>query len=155
MRLIKLLIFSLFVGTFIFVSSGCSIYGFGIGALSDSNKIKDLEIPNEQASSISKNSHIQILLKNGYQLEGQFLLYLAQTIEAENVETIVWYDKVNNRQVSTELAEIDKILTSQQRNGKWLGLLLGSVIDVVIVIALFKLDRFFGGFSFFNSPHCL
>ncbi len=155
MKQIKQLLIPLLLGLLLVTGSGCSAIGFGIGALSDSNNIKDLEIPNEQARSISKNSHIQIRLKNGYQLEGQFLSYLEQTTEADYVATILWYDKANNRQVSTELAEIDKILTSQQRNGKWLGLLLGGVIDVVIVIALFKLDRIFDGFSFFNSPHCL
>ena len=152
MKRIKQLILVLLLGLFMLGGSGCSAIGFGIGAYSDSNKSEILEISSEQAPTLPKSSHIQLLLKNGQQREGQFLLYIAQKIGDAHLENIVWLDKANNQQVSTQIAEIDRIVTKEQRNGKWLGLLLGGVIDAILVIAFLKLDKIFDGFSFFNSP---
>ena len=111
MKRIKQLIFALHLGLFVLVGSGCSAVGFGIGALSDSYKSENLEISSEQAPSLQRNSHIQILLKNGQQREGQFLLYIAKKIGDAHLENIVWLDKANNCQVSTQIAEIDRIVT--------------------------------------------
>ncbi len=152
MKLIKQLVFVLFVVQSMLSATGCSAVGFGIGALSDSNKIEKLEISSEDVSALPKSSHIQILLKNGQQQEGQFQLYIAQKVGDEYLGNIVWHDKANNRQVSTQIAEIDRIVTKQQRNGKWLGLLLGGIIDAIIIVGIYKMDRFFEGLSFLNYP---
>lgn len=155
MKLIKQLMLALLVGLFVLAGSGCSLVGFGIGALSDSNEIERLEISSEQVPSLPKGSHIQIVLKNGQEQEGKFISYIAQKVDDQHLENIVLLDKVNNQQVIKQIAEIDRIITKQQRNRKWLGLLLGGIIDVIIIVGILKMDRLFKGFSFFNSPQCL
>ncbi len=64
MKQIKRFMFAIFVGSFIFVGSGCSVYGFGIGAFLDSKEVKEMEFPVEQISSIPMKSKIKIFLKN-------------------------------------------------------------------------------------------
>jgi hypothetical protein len=152
MMLIKQLIYSLIIGVPLLSITGCTAIGFGIGALSDSNKTRNYKIASEQPPYIPKNCRFQIFLKNGQRQDGEFVKLMKQEVGEEYVEAIVWYDKPSKRHVSTRISEIDRIVTKEQRNGKWLGLLLGGVIDVFIVIAFIKLDKFFEGFSFFNSP---
>jgi hypothetical protein len=134
MKLIKQLMFALIIGQYMLSATGCSALGFGIGALSDSNKIHKLEIPSEELTLIPKNSRIQIFLKNGQQQEGEFLMHMEQKVGEEYVKSIVWYEKGSNRQVSTPVADIERIAAKQQRNGKWIGLGVGGVIDAIMVV---------------------
>ena len=119
MKLIRQLIFALFVGSFALAVSGCSAIGFGIGALADSESIKKMGVPGEQATPLQENSHIQIFLKNGKILEGKFLFQMEKKVGEEQVESIVWYDEANDRQVSTQAADIERVATI--KNGNYLA----------------------------------
>ena len=68
----------------------------------------------------------------------------------EYVTTIEWYDKANQRHVSTQVADIEGIVVKQKRNRKWKGLGIGFVIDAIFIAAILDggIDTGVGGFSF-------
>jgi len=152
MKLVKQLIFTLLVGSFALAVSGCSAIGFGIGALSDSNKIEKMEIPTEQVPRLPKNSYLQISLKDGQQLEGIFLKRLELKGGNDHSEAMLLFDKVNNRQIATPITDIERIEAKERRNRKWLGLLIGGIMDVIIIVVFLNLDTLFEDLSFFNHP---
>ncbi len=92
----------------------------------------------EEAATIKGNSHIEIFLKDGQILQGRFLKQLEQQVGIETVQTIVWYDEANTRQVSTHVADIAGIVVKQKRNQKWKGLGIGIVIDAVLTAVILK-----------------
>ena len=65
-------------------------------------------------------------------------MYLEEKVGDEDVETIVWYDMTTDLQVSTQVADIERIIAKpkQQRNGKWIGLGIGGVIDAILLNSL-------------------
>ncbi len=143
MKLIKQLMFALIIGQYMLSATGCSVIGFGIGAISDSNNIKKMEISGEELTPIPKNSHIKIFLKNGQQQGGKFIMRLKQQVGDEHSESIIWYSEVTQQQVSTQVASIERILvgrgqTREQTNGKWIGFGIGGVIDIIIIIGEIK-----------------
>ncbi len=139
MKKLKQLIFATFLGLSLLPFTGCmTAIGFGVGALSDSDKPKKLEIPLEQVITISKNSQIQLFLKNGQEQEGIFLTNMAQTVGDEQVAFIVWYDKVNYHQIATKIADIERIVVKPKRNGKAVGLGIGASLDVILTIVALK-----------------
>jgi hypothetical protein len=150
MKQITWLVFALFVGLVVLGGSGCSAIGFGIGALSDSNNTKNLEISNEKLPTLTPNSLVRISLKNGQQMEGQFLLYMPQKAGEQYLENILWLDEASNKRVSTQISEIDRITVKQQQNRKYWGLVIGGIIDATIIAAIYIMDRIFQGFSFFQ-----
>ncbi len=145
------LVFALLVGLVVLGGSGCSAVGFGIGALSDSNNTKNLEISNEKLPTLAPNSLVRISLKNGQQMEGQFLSYMPQKAGEQFLGKIVCLNEASNKQVSTQISEIDRI-TVKQQNRKYWGLIIGGIIDATIIAAIYIMDRIFQRFSFFNSP---
>ena len=65
-------------------------------------------------------------------------MYLEEKVGDEDVETIVWYDMTTDLQVSTQVADIERIIAKpkQQRNGKWIGLGIEGVIDAILLNSL-------------------
>ena len=151
MMLIKQLIYSFIIGIPLLSITGCTAIGFGIGALSDADKTKNHKIYTGILNDIPKNCRLQIFLKNGQQQEGKFVKLLKQNDGEEYVEALLWFDKPSNRHISTRISEIDKVVTKQGK-GKWLGLILGGVIDAVIIVGIMKMNKIFEGFAFFNCP---
>jgi hypothetical protein len=152
MKLIKQLIFTLIIGTALLSLNGCSAIGFGIGAISDSNKIEKMEIPMEQIPLLPRNSNIHLALKDGQQLEGIFLNRMEQKVGDDNSATMLLFDKVNNRQIATHIGDIEHIEAMEKQNRKWLGLLIGGIIDAILIVVFLKMDTLFEGLSFFNYP---
>jgi hypothetical protein len=139
MKQLKQLIFATFLGLSLLPFTGCmTAIGFGVGALSDSDKPKKLEIPLEQVFTISKNSKIQLLLKSGQELQGTFLTTTVQTVGDEQVASIVWYDDANYHQIATKIADIERIVVTPKRNGKAIGLGVGASLDVILTIVALK-----------------
>ncbi len=137
MRLIRQFLFAIVIGQYMFSGTGCSAIGLGIGAASDSNnKTSRQEFPGEELTRIPINSQIQIFLKNGQLQEGKFQFYMERRTGVEYAGYIVWYDKATDRQVSTKIADIERIVrivAKQQQNGKWIGLGIGVLIDAIIL----------------------
>ncbi len=122
MKLIKQLVFAISLGSFALGGSGCSAIGFGIGAVSDSSKIIRLGMPDEQATRLQENNHIQIFLKNGLRHDGKFITRMTGKIADENVASIVWYDEATDRQIATPTADIEQVVTINSQKDKWLAL---------------------------------
>ncbi len=138
MKMIKQLVFALFVGSFALVVSGCSVIGFGIGNASDSNnKISWQEFSGEELTQMPKNSEIQIFLKNGQVQKGRFIRLLEQQEGEETINSIVWNDLATYRQAATQITEIERVvIKSTEGNNKWLGLSVGGLLDAISVFYL-------------------
>ncbi len=125
MNLVKQLIFVLFLGQYMLSATGCaSALGFGIGADKDSKKIKKFGVPAKQTAplQVRENSHIQIFLKNGQRQDGEFVKLMKQKIGDEYIESIVWQEMANNQQISTQVAEIEQMITIEDEQSKWIDL---------------------------------
>ncbi len=124
MKQIKQLMFALIIGQTLLLATGCSVLGFGIGAIKDSKKnekIRKFGIPDEQAAAkpVQENDHIQIFLKNGERLDGGFVKFVRQKIGDEIQESLVWHDMQTDQQVLTKATEIERIINIKNGQDKW------------------------------------
>lgn len=53
-------------------TNGCSVIGFGIGAISDSTKPDSLTVPGWEVQTVKPGREIKLTLRNGEQLTGKF-----------------------------------------------------------------------------------
>ena len=124
MKIIKKIMFALFLGSVAFAGTGCSAIGYGIGAAADSNGVKNFGVPPEQNSplQIHEYSRIQILLKNGQMRDGEFVMYMEEKVGEEYLTSIVWKDNENRQQVITPMTDIEQVITLKSASGKWKSL---------------------------------
>ncbi len=148
--------FALLIGQSMLLATGCSVLGFGIGAISDSSQSEQgFGIPAAKTTplQVQENSYLQIFLKNGEQQEGKFTKLMKQKVGDENVESIVWFDEANNRQVSTQFADIERIVTIDDEHSKWLHLEEAASIqkESLIEISLKNGEQASGQFLLFQE----
>jgi len=53
-------------------TNGCSVIGFGVGAISDSTKPDSLTVPGWEVQTVKPGREIKLTLRNGEQLTGKF-----------------------------------------------------------------------------------
>jgi hypothetical protein len=145
MKQLKQLLFVLFVVQSMFSATGCSILGFGIGAVKDAKKIEKIKkygIPSEQSarSSVQENKRIQIFLKNGNRLDGKFIKLVNEKVDDEIQHSILWHDMSNNQQVTTQFIDIERIITIEYEEDKWAGLEEAGTIKGSSHIEIFLKD---------------
>jgi len=123
MRLNDTRILSVLIISFSLINSGCSVIGFGLGALDDSSR-PDMEIVNpDDYNNIKILSEIIIYQKDRSTKKGKLIEF---TEEYLALETTFGLENVNRD-------EIFNIEVKSNKNGKWIGLGVGFVMDIYLL----------------------
>ncbi len=122
-------LYYLFPAFLIFLSlNGCSVIGYTIGAVSDSNIPDSTVLPVNQLSKIKQGDDITIKLKNGTYVHGYYMGL--KNFNGEPVLKIAG----NFAKKLYSLEEIDQIIIYNPKNGKTTGLLIGAAIDITVIV---------------------
>jgi len=115
--------------------TGCTLLGFGIGAVADASK-KPVVVPGELVAAIEKGASVRIELKDGRRIKGKYLGLVPAEGSGPEGPTAILVDTGSGSAPPIPVANVAEVRVSRKAHGKWVGAGLGAVLDTTAIIML-------------------
>jgi hypothetical protein len=119
--------------------TGCTLIGFGIGAVADASK-KPIVVSGEQVAAIENGASVRIELKDGRRIRGKYLGLVPAEGSGPEGPTAILVDTGSGSAPPIPVAEVAEVRVSRKAHGKWIGAGVGAALDIGAVIFLYTFE---------------
>jgi hypothetical protein len=113
--------------------TGCTLIGFGIGAVADASK-KPVVVPGELVAAIEKGASVRIELKDGRRIKGKYLGLVPAEGSGPEGPTAILVDTGSGSAPPIPVANVAEVSVSRKAHGKWIGAGVGAALDISAII---------------------
>jgi hypothetical protein len=113
--------------------TGCTLIGFGIGAVADASK-KPVVVPGELVAAIEKGASVRIELKDGRRIKGKYLGLVPAEGSGPEGPTAILVDTGSGSAPPIPVASVAEVSVSRKAHWKWIGAGVGAALDISAII---------------------